>query len=527
MNTTSEKTLGSAMTIPRRFTPRFWIILGIILATGNFLIWLNHPLTYGASWGAAQQAVMGRSFAQHGVIALKGIPIQNNSPLGKEPDAYVHWPPLPPIVLGLCFRLFGESEAVNHLLMFSLFLANIAAIFLLAKIVWGESVAVWSALITAVIPVNIAFAHVNTPQHWANLCIVGTIIGYFQATRADSQNKKWMLLAGIFLFAGVLLSWEPFLLPPVLLVVAIFQHQQKAIRLALVLVGVSMAGLGIMAVQLIFGAPEFATDLWQTALMRMNFHSFQRQDLNVHTLVNQSHYSDHQDGSGAKLLEQTPFAQIKSLKHLGVFPLVAMIWLTAQGTARRQGWRDHPHLMIFAGLAGPWLLWYLLMSNQAKHNFMILLAVPIASIAGGLALRRLMEIANTKLLRFMVYALIPLSLLFPVANSLRARSRNPAQFEDWAVPFGHDITTNTETNAIVLTPLANFIPVYYTQRHLIRGIAVPSLCEQVLRQMPTIFPKSPVYLALRPDGLEGFGAYLTSKFPIKRTPNLILIQLSP
>src|SRR5687767_12460629 len=102
----SGNRIQEAVSVRRTFrTPRnalpwliFWSCVAVLLTISAHLIMLPRPFDYHHDWVSAHFSTMARSFAEHGVIALRGVPIQNNPPLGLEPDVYLHWPPLFPIV---------------------------------------------------------------------------------------------------------------------------------------------------------------------------------------------------------------------------------------------------------------------------------------------------------------------------------------------------------------------------------------------------------------------------------------------
>src|ERR1700722_17891623 len=71
---------------------------------------------YPHAFVSADVATTARTFAKVGIFHLRGVPVNNNPPLAKS-DFYTHWPPLLPIILSICYRIFGVSERVAHLLM--------------------------------------------------------------------------------------------------------------------------------------------------------------------------------------------------------------------------------------------------------------------------------------------------------------------------------------------------------------------------------------------------------------------------
>src|SRR2546426_5404598 len=71
----------------------FWLSVAALLTLIGHLTVLGRPFDNPGAWVSAHFSTMARSFVEHGIVALGGVPIQNNSPLGLEPDAYIHWPP--------------------------------------------------------------------------------------------------------------------------------------------------------------------------------------------------------------------------------------------------------------------------------------------------------------------------------------------------------------------------------------------------------------------------------------------------
>lgn len=74
-----------------------------------------YAYNYRHAWVSSHFAVMARTFNEIGLFNLGLAPVQNNVPLTNSPDAYLHWPPLYPILLALLFRAFGEGVVVQHL----------------------------------------------------------------------------------------------------------------------------------------------------------------------------------------------------------------------------------------------------------------------------------------------------------------------------------------------------------------------------------------------------------------------------
>jgi hypothetical protein len=78
---------------------------------------------------------------------------------------------------------------------------------------------------------------------------------------------------------------------------------------------------------------------------------------------------------------------------------------------------------------------------------------------------------------------------------------------------------------VVMIPDNSMVPVYYSKRHIIRGVVNDSIVDKIVGQSLGVFPESPVYLALHPEGLQYFSQALQSLDIVKTSPDLVLLKL--
>jgi hypothetical protein len=508
----------------------FWFCIALCLTLVNELVWLKRPITYAAAWGASQQAIMARNFAREGVIALKGIPNQNNPPHGSQPDAYIHWPPLPPIALGLAFRFFGETEAVMHGLMLGLLLLTTLALFLLVQFCCNTQTGLWAATFLLLMPITLTHAHLNTPQNWGNLTIILTLLGFMRATERARHARGWAVFGALMLVIGVFTTWEPLLLPPGLVAVAYFQRNALQKRLAWAYCGVAFLAFVGVLLQFALGSPTLIGDLWKTFLFRANLTRFNGVGFQIHTFVNDVHYGQQSAGLLRRLMVVL-IGYAKELRFIGPVPLFCLGWLLYRRFKTRDLSLPRPTVYLLVGLATPWLLWYALMSSQAIHEFMILLAAPVlASITGLFLADRQAFYTQQEPTRARKFAFVlqgaMLLMTLPALSNIRMRIQNPPQFEDWTLPYGRDIRQFTPPDGIVLVATTIIIPTYYAERHVIRGVANDSYVERIRAEAMRVFQTDAIYLALRPDGLKPFPKTLQDYPVIQRTPDLVLLSLT-
>ena len=89
------------------------------------------------------------------------------------------------------------------------------------------------------------------------------------------------------------------------------------------------------------------------------------------------------------------------------------------------------------------------------------------------------------------------------------------------IRYARSIRQATEPNAIVMAPLLSAVPLYYSERHIVRDVSSAAAIAQlpILQQE---FPGTPIYLAVPPSLASG----LPSGRVISATPDAVIVQLS-
>ena len=81
----------------------------LILTAVHGVLRSAEQFSYAHAFVSADTATTARTFLREGVIALRGVPVNNNPPISSI-DFYAHWPPLMTVLLSGCFRVFGPSN---------------------------------------------------------------------------------------------------------------------------------------------------------------------------------------------------------------------------------------------------------------------------------------------------------------------------------------------------------------------------------------------------------------------------------
>jgi hypothetical protein len=61
------------------------------------------------------------------------------------------------------------------------------------------------------------------------------------------------------------------------------------------------------------------------------------------------------------------------------------------------------------------------------------------------------------------------------------------------------IQRNTPPDAVTLSSAQSAVPIYYSDRHIVRGIITPELLQLAIPQARAAFPGSPLFFAIQDD----------------------------
>lgn len=180
----------------------FILALGITAVQG-----VKHARAPYVGLGAAVSAdvaVTARTFANEGVWKLRGVPVNNNPPIGAD-DQYTHWPPLLSILLSGCFRLFGASERTAHVFMLCVLLATALLVARLGWLWLGSIGGALAGYFWLTIPVVGQFGDLVAQQSLAMLFVVAAFVAFYSA---------YERFGAVLMFLAVASSWESVLVIP-------------------------------------------------------------------------------------------------------------------------------------------------------------------------------------------------------------------------------------------------------------------------------------------------------------------------
>jgi 4-amino-4-deoxy-L-arabinose transferase-like glycosyltransferase len=469
-------------------------------------------------WASASCMTMAHSFNQLGALHLHFVPIQNNLPLGSDPDVYLHWPPLFPLLLSFFTRVLGDHESSGRLFALLITLATAAIVVAIARRFYGTRAALLSGFFFLTARATYEGGRAILQQPLAMLFGTATVLFFLLATDAPSsatpasasRKKLFASLGFIATACTVLSAWDPIFIPLGLLLASIYLRRRPAIWLSALYVITGVLTFIAVQADYILSYPALFKNQFATIAYRAGIKFNGDSSIRLHTLVDRAHYGYGQ----LSLIGNYSHALRWVFQYFGTFSLLAAflflaLWLQSN---RRQ---NDAAVYLFGSLCFPWLLFYLLMRNYvAIHPFALVLGAPFLAIVSGLVLDRILEFLNSDntagnnhpyLLRVMIIAL-PLITLYPLLVNVRDAKipYEPPLFQSLS-PI---IQQNTPPNSVTLSPAESAVPIYYSDRHIVRGIETPELLHLAIPQARAAFPDSRLFFALQDIDRPAFSGAL-------------------
>lgn len=176
-------------------------ILMILVVT--LIVRLYHitfPVTGWHSWRQADTAAIARNFYESGnSILYPQIDWRGNTPGFVESEFHVY-----PYLVSVLYGLFGVHDFFGRMLsvIFSIF--SVFGLYLIVRKAISESVALWTAFIYAILPLNIYFTRVFMPESLMLMCSIYGI--YFFLVWIDEGKPLNYFLSLIFIALACLIK---------------------------------------------------------------------------------------------------------------------------------------------------------------------------------------------------------------------------------------------------------------------------------------------------------------------------------
>jgi Dolichyl-phosphate-mannose-protein mannosyltransferase len=458
-------------------------------------------------WASSSCMTMAHVFNQLGALHTHFVPIQNNLPLGSDPDVYLHWPPLFPLLLSSVTSILGDRESSGRLFALVISLASAIVVAMVARRLYGIRAALLSGFFFLAARATYEGARAVLHQPLAIFFGSATILFFLYAVDEPSQGAPSSpFQRNIFGFLGLLTTvctmltaWDPAFIPLGLLLSSLYLRNRAGVRLAAFYFIAGILTFVAVQTDYILTYPALFRNQFATVAFRAGLHFEADSSTRLHSIVDQVHYLGSQlsfAGTYSHALRWV-FQEFDSFVLLGGCLFLAL-WLQSD---RRH---NSSAVYLLGGLCFPWILFFLLMRNYVSiHPFALVLAAPFLAIASGFVLDRIWSFLDTSdgfsgknryLLSAMVFAL-PLITLYPLfLNILNAKiPYEPPQFQNLSAV----IERNTTPAAVTLSPAESAVVIYYSDRHVVRGIETPELLRLAIPQARADFPGSPLFFALQ------------------------------
>jgi 4-amino-4-deoxy-L-arabinose transferase-like glycosyltransferase len=491
----------------------FWLAIAALALVALYarLLHLSFDGDY-QGWASASCMTMAHSFNQLGALHTHFVPIQNNLPLGSDPDVYLHWPPLFPLLLSVVTRILGDHESSGRLFALTITLATTCVVMAIARRLYGTRVALLSGFFfltaRATYEGGRAILHQPLAMFFGGATVLLFLLAADIPTAASpstaaqhspSRRRLFAILGLVATICTVLTAWDPIFIPFGLLLSSIYLRRRDAIRLAgLYLLADVLTFVAVQA-DYILAYPALFKNQFATIAFRAGLKFNVESSMRLHTIVDSVHYTTSQ----LSFVGTYSHALRWLFEGFGTFTLLApflflALWLQRD---RRQ---DTSAVYLLGGLGLPWLIFYAVMRNYVSiHPFALVLGAPFLAITSGFVLDRIWDrlhsatVADNNrrhLLRVMlvIFPLLTLYPLFMAGRNARIPYEAP-QYQNLSLIIQH----NTPPNAVTLSSAESAVPIYYSDRHVVRGIVTPDLLRLAIPQARAAFPGSPLFFAIQ------------------------------
>lgn len=509
-----------------------WLLLALAL----FLV--MNPGWFGLSlsavdngWVSAHQMTIARAYAIEGFVRLHGIPLQNNGLLDGRPDVYLHWPQLFAALLSRLFLVFGSREVVAFWTMTAVNCGIAALLLLIGCLLAGIEAGIFAAFAWFTLPVTVAFGYMVHSLTFAvlpTLLAILCLLNYLQNVGPPRMN---LIVGCISVAVAVLSTWEPALMTVGVWLMARFDGTRRLFWPATAYAATAIAT--VLAILAWYGIcyPEAVREVFATILHRAGLASYQVAKPDLYEMFQIALYRQAEVHPSLRF---TLIEFIDRLRMLGMLGIIALagLWLEILWGTRRDS--DLAARAAIVGLTAFWLLWVVVMrQHYFQHSSEMLLAAPVAALAIGLFIQRFLDHIRKwspgpqqRIALLIVLLAVPGAMALELSHRVRLRlTRADGSEASAQVEYGRAIRDHTKTDDVVLSPSPSMVPVYYSERHMVRGIASDELLRRTLPEIEARSGTRAIYLALEPNRDQAFHS-ITQRFaPVFENHHLVLFML--
>lgn len=199
----------------------------VILAVAIRVYGINAPWLGGHhAWNGALFSQIARNYERFDLVDTKLAPVINLGPNHPERFKYsLYHPFLLPILVSVSFKIFGVHEWSATLVPILFSLGTLIVIFLIARRLWGESVALLATFFLAMIPMDAYYGRVVVHEVPALFFAMLTLLFYL--SWIEQQKKRYYVGIFVSYVLGMLSGWPAYYIGPLIaLHYLIFEHRR-------------------------------------------------------------------------------------------------------------------------------------------------------------------------------------------------------------------------------------------------------------------------------------------------------------
>jgi hypothetical protein len=221
-----SKTTKIKRILARPILIKYFALAAIFLmAIGLLSYQIDRP--YCKPWEHGELELRARNFLEEGFWKLNLLPVRNF--FGGTPNYYLNHPPLAVIVLTLFMKFFGDSEFSARLSMITSALASMWLFYKIIELEVSERLALMAVFIAIFLPEY--FYCGRTVSLYPFTLFVSMLTIWCFLKSISSQNVGYKLALFLSVGLGVCSDWSYYLVPPSLLIYAIFRRRRWKLAL--------------------------------------------------------------------------------------------------------------------------------------------------------------------------------------------------------------------------------------------------------------------------------------------------------
>ncbi len=203
------------MTRPDPVRKAEWAGLGFVLLLFAFthLQGISEAFLVGhQGFNNSLRSIIGRNYVRYGFFSLRGRPIKNIGPVESFEDHVVHWhhPPLVHMLVGVSFRMFGESEAATRAVpIFFSFLSTIF-LWLITRRKLGATGGLLASGVFVLLPLQVEYGKMANYEPLVIAFMLGALLCFLRYR--EKRDRISLVALYLLTAAAAFTDWPAFIL---------------------------------------------------------------------------------------------------------------------------------------------------------------------------------------------------------------------------------------------------------------------------------------------------------------------------